>query len=97
MTNNQAEYEACITGLVTAKDLEARKILVCCDSLLVVTQAGGQAQVKDPILELYVARLRKLASFFEKVEFRHVPRLQNERADVLANWRARPNPALTEL
>ncbi|XP_057443853.1 uncharacterized protein LOC130736009 [Lotus japonicus] len=84
-TNNQAEYEACIARLVTARDLGAKEILVRCDSLLVVSQANGEAQAKDPILEQYLAHLKRLASTFSKVEFRHVPRAQNDRADTLAS------------
>ncbi|XP_057444851.1 uncharacterized protein LOC130737098 [Lotus japonicus] len=95
-TNNQAEYEACIAGLVTAQDLGAKEILVCCDSLLVVSQANGEAQAKDPILEQYLAHLKRLASTFTKVEFRHVPRAQNDRADTLAKLASTGKPGLNE-
>ncbi|XP_057452113.1 uncharacterized protein LOC130743916 [Lotus japonicus] len=93
-TNNQAEYEACIAELVTARDLGAKEILVCCDSLLVVSQANGEAQAKDPIMEQYLAHLKRLASTFTKVEFRHVPRAQNDRADTLAKLASTGKPGL---
>ncbi|XP_057451946.1 uncharacterized protein LOC130743735 [Lotus japonicus] len=93
-TNNQAEYEACIARLVTARDLGAKEILVYCDSLLVVSQAKGEAQAKDPVLEQYLARLKQLASTFTKVEFRHVLRAQNDRADTLAKLASTGKPGL---
>lgn len=77
-TNKQAEYEARITGLITAQDLRAKEILVCCDSMLVVSQANDDAQVRDSILKQYLARVRQLMLNFDKVEFHHVPRLQND-------------------
>ncbi|XP_057418168.1 uncharacterized protein LOC130712350 [Lotus japonicus] len=96
VTNNQAEYEACIAGLLTAQNLGAKNILVCCDSLLIVTQANGEAQTRDPTLELYLARLKLLAAAFDSVEFRHVPRAQNERADILAKLASAAKPGLNK-
>ncbi|XP_057432026.1 uncharacterized protein LOC130724759 [Lotus japonicus] len=93
-TNNQAEYEACIAGLVTARDLGAQDILFCCDLLLVVSQANGEAQAKDPILEQYLSHLKRLAATFRKVEFRHVPRAQNDHADTLAKLASTGKPGL---
>lgn len=93
-TNNQAEYEACIAGLVTAKDLGAKVILVYCDSLLLVSQVNGEAQAKDPILEQYLSHLKQLSATFDKVEFRHVPRAQNDRADTLAKLASTGKPSL---
>ncbi|XP_074377966.1 uncharacterized protein LOC141719482 [Apium graveolens] len=39
-TNNEAEYEALILGLTTAKDMKVRHIDVNCDSLLIVNQVN---------------------------------------------------------
>jgi ribonuclease HI len=83
-TNNQAEYEACIAGLLTASDLGAEEVTVHSDSQLVVSQISGEYQTKEPILQQYLEQLKSLTSKFTKAEFKHVPRDQNERADLLA-------------
>jgi len=40
--NNHAEYEALIAGMLLAKELGARSLLVKSDSLLVTGQATGE-------------------------------------------------------
>lgn len=40
-TNNEAEYEALIIGLMTARDLGIKNIDVFCDSLLIVNHING--------------------------------------------------------
>src|ERR1044072_3056588 len=46
-TNNQAEYEACLTGLRTAYHLGAREVTICSDSQLVISQVKGEFQAKE--------------------------------------------------
>ena len=42
ISNNEAEYEAILAGLKSAKTLEARRLIVYCDSLLVASQINGE-------------------------------------------------------
>jgi len=47
-SNNQVEYEALIAGMLLAKELGARRLLVKFDSLLVTGQVTGEYHAKDP-------------------------------------------------
>lgn len=46
-TNNEAEYEAMITGLCHAHTLEAERVRVNNDSQLVVGQVQGEYEAND--------------------------------------------------
>lgn len=88
-TNNWAEYEALILGLDAAKPfLEGQnmEVEVRMDSELIVRQMNGEYKVRDPDLKLQHARVRDILSDnFFNIEFKHVRREDNERADELAN------------
>lgn len=84
-TNNEAEYSALIFGLRTARDLGIKCISVCGDSLLVINQINKIYKVKNPILlDLYDEVIR-LTTNFTYIDFNHVYRKDNKRADELSN------------
>ncbi|RDX93046.1 rnhA, partial [Mucuna pruriens] len=83
-SNNQAEYEALLAGMRLARDLEAKILITKSDSKLVIGQVNNEYQTRDPQLSKYKERVVKLAADFEKFRLVHVPREQNERADLLA-------------
>ncbi|XP_068475100.1 uncharacterized protein [Phaseolus vulgaris] len=80
-SNNQAEYEALIVGMLLAKDMGARSLLAKSDSQLVTGQVTEEYQAKDPQMAAYLRYVQVLKGVFEWV---HVPREQNARADLLA-------------
>ena len=41
-SNNEAEYEAVLAGLNSAKTLGARNLIIHCDSLLIASQVNGE-------------------------------------------------------
>lgn len=89
-TNNWAEYEALILALDTTHRLFGspvdEKVLVKMDSELIVKQMNGQYKVKDPELKKQHLRVHALiAESFPQIEFQHVRREANTRADELAN------------
>ena len=84
VTNNPAEYEACIVGMEAALEVGARKLEVIEDSALVVSQAKKDWKVKEEKIRPYYRELEKLISKFESVTFTHIPRLKNQFADALA-------------
>ncbi|XP_050886562.1 uncharacterized protein LOC127091879 [Lathyrus oleraceus] len=83
-TNNMSEYEACIIGLEEAIDLRIKNLDVCGDSALVVNQIKGEWETRQPGLIQYKDYARRLSTFFNKIEFHHIPREENQMADALA-------------
>ena len=84
-TNNVAEYRGLIAGLTEAANLGATEVEVLLDSKLVVEQMSGRWKVKHPDIARLHREARELASGFERISFRWVPREQNSHADRLAN------------
>jgi ribonuclease HI len=86
MTNNQAEYTALVRALEHAARLgTGQRVLVHSDSELMVKQMRGEYRVKNEELRDLYEQARRLANRFPSVEFRHIPREQNRRADALCN------------
>jgi len=85
MTCNQAEYEALILGLQTARTLKPERVEVRMDSQLVVNQMLGLFAVRSPALRRLHARARAAAAALNGVDFVHVGRKHNRLADALAN------------
>ena len=46
-SNNQAEYEALIAGMLLAKEMGAQNLLVKSDSQLITGHVSGEFQAKD--------------------------------------------------
>jgi len=76
-SNNQAEYEALIAGMLLAKEMGARGLLAKSDSLLVTRQATGEYQAKDPQMAAYLEYVQVLKESFDVFKLVHVPREQN--------------------
>lgn len=84
-TNNHAEYAGLILGLQQAKVLGIKCLKVEGDSLLVINQMKGTYKCKSSnLLELY-EKAKELETHFEKIEYEHIFRNQNKRADQLSN------------
>ncbi len=84
-TNNQAEYEALIAALEKAKNLKLKDLKVYLDSELIVKQINREYKVKDKDLAKLFIKVYNLIQSFEKINFYHVRREENKRADQLAN------------
>jgi len=84
-TNNEAEYTGLILGLNEALKQGITELHVCGDSQLVVRQMQGKYKVKSPNLVPLHQCATTLASKFSKIEFEHVYRDKNQRADALSN------------
>ena len=83
-SNNEAEYEAVITGLNLAHSLEADQLEVYSDSQLVVRQIEDTYEAKSERMILYLQKVRDLLKKFVLVQVKHVLRAENSRADALA-------------
>jgi ribonuclease HI len=84
-TNNHAEYAGLILGLQQSKALGIKHLKVEGDSLLVINQMKGLYKCKSMnLIELY-EKARELESNFETIEYEHIYRNKNKRADELSN------------
>ncbi|XP_070040053.1 uncharacterized protein [Nicotiana tomentosiformis] len=83
-TNNIAEYEAYILGLSLAIDMNVQELMVIGDSDLLVHQVLGEWATKNTKILPYLYCVQELMKRFKKIEFKHVPRIQNEFVDALA-------------
>ncbi|XP_016199409.1 uncharacterized protein LOC107640401 [Arachis ipaensis] len=84
VSNNQAEYEALLGGLILAREVGATKVEVCSDSQVVTSQVNGSYQARDPLLQRYLEKVKEITSQFQEVTVQHVPRERNTRADLLS-------------
>ena len=84
-SNNVAEYNGMIAGLEAAFERDpAASVLVRLDSKLVVEQMSGRWKIKHPDMKDLAARAHAMISGRD-VTFQWVPRLDNKRADAVAN------------
>uniref|UniRef100_A0A2N9FUL1 RNase H type-1 domain-containing protein n=1 Tax=Fagus sylvatica TaxID=28930 RepID=A0A2N9FUL1_FAGSY len=83
-SNNEAEYEAVLAGLKSAKTLRARRLIVYCDSLLVVSQINGEYMARDERMAVYLLKVRAAMPDFEIVRVEQIGRNLNNHADALA-------------
>ena len=84
-TNNESEYSALIFGLEAAIEKNIHKLSVYGDSLLVINQVNGIYKVKNEnLFELYEKAI-KLKNQFLYIDFNHIYRKDNKRADELSN------------
>ncbi|MFH1171482.1 MAG: ribonuclease HI family protein [bacterium] len=84
-TNNQAEYEALLEGLIRAKKIGATHVECFLDSQLIVEQMNRTYRVKDHELAKLFVKVWNAAQGFSKIHFRHIPREHNVAADCLVN------------
>jgi ribonuclease HI len=83
-TNNQAEYQALLIGLVEAGVLKAGRVRVRSDSELIVRQMRGEYRVREPALAALHAEATRLAAGFASFEIVWVRREETKAADALA-------------
>jgi ribonuclease HI len=84
-TNNRAEYFALLMGLTQATVLHITELYVFGDSLLVINQVNEVYKVNNMgLLEVY-NEVINLKPKFNYIEFKHVYRDKNKRADKLSN------------
>ncbi len=84
-SNNVAEYRAMIAGARRAIELDPDAALtIRMDSKLVVEQMSGRWKIKHPDMQDLAAEARQVLTG-TPVRFVWIPRLENARADRLAN------------
>ncbi|KAL9224714.1 hypothetical protein vseg_000724 [Gypsophila vaccaria] len=84
VTNNAAEYEACLHGLQAAIFLNIKALRVYGDSSLIINQISGAWRIVNDNLAAYQAKVQELRQKFDHIEFTYLPREENQFADALA-------------
>jgi len=90
-TNNEAEYQAVIFGLKKAKQLAGKEkckdveIEVRGDSELIIKQLNGEYRIKEERMQKFFIEVWNMKFDFKKINFVHIPREQNSRADAMVN------------
>ncbi|MBR9679803.1 MAG: ribonuclease HI family protein [Candidatus Altiarchaeota archaeon] len=84
-TNNESEYLALVEGLKLAKAAKVKSLKVYMDSQLIVRQMKGEYRIKSKNLLPIWKQALALSVGFDKIEFFHIKRELNRRADQLAN------------
>ena len=84
-TNNEAEYLALVEGLKMARDAKVKRLKVYMDSQLIVRQMKGEYRIKSKRLLPIWKQALALSAGFDTIEFFHIKRELNCRADQLAN------------
>uniref|UniRef100_A0A2N9F5Z7 Uncharacterized protein n=1 Tax=Fagus sylvatica TaxID=28930 RepID=A0A2N9F5Z7_FAGSY len=83
-TNNEAEYEALLTGLRIAKELGVNRLKIRSDSQLIVGQVNGEYEAREDRMTKYLKLVKNAMRWFDEVILVQVPREQNTEADALA-------------
>lgn len=84
-TCNYAEYSGIIIGLEEALRKDIKDLYVEGDSQLVINQLKGTFKVKSHnLIDLYT-KAKYLSNQFNSINFKHIYRNENARADELAN------------
>ncbi|NYF10888.1 putative phosphoglycerate mutase [Leifsonia sp. AK011] len=84
-SNNVAEYKAMIAGVRRALEIDPdAELHIRMDSKLVVEQMSGRWKIKHPDMAELAAEARSVL-IGTPVRFEWIPRLENSRADKLAN------------
>jgi ribonuclease HI len=88
-SNNGAEYEALIQGLLIVVSLGIKRLLALGDSKIVIKQVNKEWDCVNDTMDAYCAEIHKLEDHFEGIEFQHVPQNNNVAADVLSKLGSR--------
>ena len=81
VSNNEAEYEALLTRLKMAKDLDIKAVHVFCSSKLVSTRINAEFEDKEPRMITYLQLAKDLIAHFESFEITQIPRVANSEVD----------------
>lgn len=93
-SNNEFEYKALLAGLKLAAVMGAKRLHIYSDSQLVVKQVKNEYQAKDPRMQAYLMKVRRLLDELEGWEITQIPRSDSIEADGLTKLASVPNPEL---
>ena len=83
-TNNEAEYETLLRGIVIVQKIGGKAVRVFSDSKLVMGQVRGDLEARDSRMQEYLGQVKSIQEKFKVFDLSHVPRSGNTYADSLA-------------
>ena len=83
-TNNEAEYETLLMGIMMVQKMGGKAVRVFSDSKLVVGQVRGDLEARDSRMQEYLCQIMSIQEKFEVFDLSHIPRSGNTHADSLA-------------
>ncbi|KAL6350407.1 hypothetical protein AAG906_004358 [Vitis piasezkii] len=83
-SNNEAEYEAILSGLDLALALSVSRLRVYSDSQLVVRHVQKEYEAKDARMTRYLTKVRDTLQRFTEWTIKKIRRIENGHADALA-------------
>lgn len=83
-SNNEAGYEAILSGLSLAITLNALKVRIHSDSQLLVGQIQKEYEAKDERMTKYLLKVQESLSRLEEWAIEKIPRIENMQANALA-------------
>lgn len=88
-SNNEAEYEALLTGLRLAKQMGVEAIAALTDSRLVSNHINRSFEARNKRMEVYVKIVQQLTKSFKEFTIKQIPRSENRREDTLRKLASR--------
>jgi len=82
-SNNQAEYEALLTGMDLCCTLGAEHLCEFSDLELIVSKVMGEYEARDDVMMAYLALVKERPKTFRIFENKLVHRSENRQADAL--------------
>ena len=83
-TNNEAEYETLLMGMMMVQKMGGKAVKVFSDSKLVVVQVRGDLEARDSRMQEYLCQIRRVQEKFEVFDLSYILRGGNTHADSLA-------------
>ena len=83
-TNNEAEYETLLMGMMMVQKMGGKAVKVFSDSKLVVGQVRGDLEARDSRMQEYLCQIRSIQEKFEVFDLSYIPKSGNTHADSLA-------------
>ncbi len=86
-TNNEAEYQALLSGLTHVVNFysNCKNIQIFADSELMIRQVTGIYKIREEHLKRYATSIKELLEKFATAKLTHVLRKDNKAADKLVN------------
>ena len=82
-TNNEAEYEALLQGMVMVQKMGGKVVEMFSDSRLVMGQVRGEMEAKDVRMQEYLNQVKRLRPGFDLFSLSHISRSGNTHIDSL--------------